>query len=210
MNQIWIGIDNGMRSGAAVALDAHGAIVSRLVLSVREHGGIPHVDAHEIYEWLRDLSADDWESGGFPVGRRHMHVALEAPPAHADSAQSLGSMERCYGAIAGLLLASEIRHPDWFSWRPVHSGNRLESWQRILLPEGSDTKKAALQLARELWPHETWLPSARHRMPHTGLIDAALIAHTIRLQAAGELPMALEPAKRKPKKRKRSNLVIGS
>lgn len=39
-----------------------------------------------------------------------------------------------------------------------------------------DTKPRALAKALQLWPGETFLASERCRVPHDGMIDAALIA----------------------------------
>jgi hypothetical protein len=48
--------------------------------------------------------------------------------------------------------------------------------------EKGQTKPAALSKARQLWPGETWLATARSSKPHEGLIDAALIAEWARRQ----------------------------
>lgn len=43
-------------------------------------------------------------------------------------------------------------------------------------PRSKCPKTRSLWVAKQLWPHETWLASERSRVPHDGLIDAALIA----------------------------------
>jgi hypothetical protein len=49
-------------------------------------------------------------------------------------------------------------------------------WQKSLGVYGG-TKKAAIDLAAQIWPKETWLATKRSRVPHDGLVDAALIAY---------------------------------
>ena len=43
-------------------------------------------------------------------------------------------------------------------------------------PRSKCPKTRSLWVARHVWPKETWLASERSRVPHDGLIDAALIA----------------------------------
>jgi hypothetical protein len=49
------------------------------------------------------------------------------------------------------------------------------------VPAGK-TKEYALTKARELWPDETFYATARCSTPHTGIVDAALIAEYGRIQ----------------------------
>lgn len=39
-----------------------------------------------------------------------------------------------------------------------------------------DTKKTSILTAARLFPNESFLPSPRHKVPHDGLVDAALLA----------------------------------
>ena len=43
-----------------------------------------------------------------------------------------------------------------------------------------DTKAAALNKARQIWPDETWLRTSKCRKPDEGFVDAALIAEFCR------------------------------
>jgi hypothetical protein len=45
-----------------------------------------------------------------------------------------------------------------------------------------DTKPAALAKAKQLWPEETFLASARSTKPHEGIVDAYLIAEYGRMK----------------------------
>ncbi len=55
-------------------------------------------------------------------------------------------------------------------------------WTRPKMPKGVkfDTKAAALNKARQLWPEQTWLRTPKCRKPDEGFIDAALIAEYCR------------------------------
>lgn len=52
-----------------------------------------------------------------------------------------------------------------------------QTWQAEILKDtnASDTKAAALIVARRLWPEQTFLATARSRKPHDGLIDACCL-----------------------------------
>jgi hypothetical protein len=46
--------------------------------------------------------------------------------------------------------------------------------------EKGETKRAASELARRLWPDESFFATERCKTPHDGLVDAALIAEYAR------------------------------
>lgn len=64
-------------------------------------------------------------------------------------------------------------------------------WQKaVWLPEDAvikengrtkDTKATSLNAARRLWPEEDFLATKRSKVPHDGLVDAALIAEYCRI-----------------------------
>jgi hypothetical protein len=51
-------------------------------------------------------------------------------------------------------------------------------WQKVMLPgcKAGETKPRALEAAKRLWPEVDWRATDRSKVPHDGLIDAALIA----------------------------------
>jgi hypothetical protein len=51
-------------------------------------------------------------------------------------------------------------------------------WQKVMLPgcKAGETKQRALEAAKRLWPEADWRGTERSKVPHDGLIDAALIA----------------------------------
>jgi hypothetical protein len=54
-------------------------------------------------------------------------------------------------------------------------GVRPQEWQKEFGISG-DTKKRAYEVASARWPNVDWRASGKCRVPHTGLVDAALIA----------------------------------
>jgi len=154
---IYIGIDNGL-TGALVAISDHpGAPISTAVMPTRGKSKGDEVDAWAVMHWITvQFNAD------------HVTVILETPGKHSPGAQALCSMWDSYGAIRGVLESKLIRH------------HRItpQAWQKAMLPgcAKGDTKPAALAKARQLWPDESWLATPRSTTPHTGIIDAALIA----------------------------------
>jgi hypothetical protein len=154
---IYIGIDNGL-TGALVTLSDHpGPPIAMTIMPTRGKARGNEVDAYAVYEWMRD---------GFNLN--DVTIILETPGKHSPGAQALCSMWDSYGVLRSICEVKAIRH------------HRItpQAWQRVMLPgcAKGDTKPAALAMCRRLWPDETWLATARSTTPHTGLIDAALIA----------------------------------
>ena len=155
---IYIGIDNGL-TGAMVALSDHpGPPIASIIMPTRGKAKGNEVDAMQVWKFISTYF-NTIES---------LTVILETPGKHSPGAQALCSMWDSYGAIRGILESRSIRH------------HRItpQSWQKKMLPgcAKGDTKPAALTKARQLWPDESWLASPRCATPHSGLIDAALIA----------------------------------
>lgn len=163
-----IGIDNG-KTGGLVALSPIAGCVPVAMRRMPLKDG--KVDVVELRTWLRSL----W------TGKDEVLIALEQCPDHADRVSTMRSMASTHGRIEATveLLAASMSVP--VTLRSVRSGNALESWQRKMLgkvPKGQ-TKVAALEAARAIWPQESWIPPGCHT-PHDGIIDAALIAEFCR------------------------------
>ena len=160
----YVGIDNGL-TGALVALSDQAGLppIASAVMPTRGKAKGNEVDALAVYEWLGSIA---------PLV--DLTVILETPGKHSPGAQALCSMWDSYGAIRGVLESRRIRR------------HRItpQAWQKVMLPgcAKGDTKPAALAKARQLWPGETWLASPRCSTPHSGLIDAALIAEYARIK----------------------------
>lgn len=96
---------------------------------------------------------------------------LMEQPIGAKSYKAAVSMAASFHAVRGVLAGYDF--------------NRITAfiWQKAMLPgykKGCDTKKLALQKARELWPDEKWLATPRSKVPHDGAVDACLIAEYLR------------------------------
>jgi hypothetical protein len=149
-----IGIDNGLSGGIVALCPESGALIDKTVMPLREFLGKDEADVGEVVRWVSHFDCRG--------------VGIEEPPKHLNSIQSMRSMCLSFGLIAGALQQG--------GYAPCRI--TVQEWQKALLgkvPQGQ-TKPAALAKARELWPDEQWLPSRRHRTPHDGMVDAALIA----------------------------------
>lgn len=160
---IYIGIDNGL-AGALVALSDHpGPPIAMTTMPTRGKAKGNEVDALAVCEWLLSLDCSFTQ----------ITAILETPGKHSPGVQALCSMWDSYGAIRAILECRGIRH------------HRItpQAWQKTMLVgcAKGDTKPAALAKARQLWPQETFLATARSTKPHDGMIDAALIAEYGRL-----------------------------
>lgn len=104
---------------------------------------------------------------------------LMEQPIGAKSYKAAVSMAASFHAVRGVL-------------EPHYDFSRITAftWQKAILPgykKGCDTKKLALQKARELWPDEKWLATPRSKVPHDGAVDAALISYYLMLKDQNKL-----------------------
>ena len=160
---IYIGIDNGLSGGLAAVSD-HGTVAEYFprycVMPTRGKSKGNELDASEVKRWIEEIQS---RYGMFGVT-----VILETPGKFSKGVQAISSMWDSYGALRAVCEVMGLRH------------HRItpQQWQKVMLPACAkgDTKPAALQKVRQLWPEETWLATPRSTKPHEGLIDAALIA----------------------------------
>lgn len=155
---IYIGIDNGLSGGLAAIMPA--GEPTCLAMPTRGKAKGNEIDASAVAKWMGELSI------GFPDER--LTVILETPGKFSKGVQAISSMWDSYGALRAICEVLVLRH------------HRItpQAWQKVMLPgcKKGDTKPAALQKAKQLWPEEAFLATARSTKPHEGLIDAALIA----------------------------------
>jgi len=156
---IYVGIDNGI-SGAIVLLSkTAGCAPLAMTPMPIQKAKKNEVDIAIVKAWL-------WEIGSWDK----FTICLEEPSG-SKSAQAAASMAASFGALRGAF--------QWAGIRFHRIG--VKKWQREMLGSGvDDTKKAALTKAKEIWPGETWLASPRCKVPHDGMVDAALIAEYAR------------------------------
>jgi hypothetical protein len=142
-----LGIDPGQR-GSIVIINKRGVIIYQQVMG----------EIVDMYKVLKD----------FNIFRCYIEKAQAmAKPGVGRGLSSTFNYGKHYGELRGMLLISEISFMEIPPQR----------WQKKMLGKFSkgESKKVALLKARQLWPAEAFIPP-RCRVPHDGIIDAALIA----------------------------------
>lgn len=157
----YIGCDNGL-SGALAALDQRGIVVGMLPMPTEEKSKGNEVDAKAVWQWIEEIQLI---SG--PI-----MVILETPGKFAAGVMSLTSMWDSYGAVRSILSTRDIKH------------ERIppQRWQKVMIPNCAkgDTKKAALQKVKQLWPGLDLKRTPKCKNEDSGFVDALLIAEWAR------------------------------
>jgi hypothetical protein len=151
--QLFAGVDNGV-SGAVAIVSVNGALVDAWPMPVRKRGK-NEVDVERLRRQLMSYGSV-----------QDMRFVVEEPVG-SKSLNAAKSMAASFHAVRGLIegLGGNFQ------------GVPAREWQRALLGKTKgDTKELALAKAQELWPDFTWLASSRCKVPHDGMVDAALIA----------------------------------
>lgn len=158
---LYIGIDPGAK-GALVAINGRGQLVHSLTFD-----NVPNISDYLLQFFDRAVK---------PF-RHDCTIYLE----HAQSMpnQSCSAMFN-YGVHFGLLQGTLYTLGYNFTLIRPHIWTKIifEAHKDVILEaEGKDRNKLA---AMALWPKETFLATKRSKVPHSGIIDAALIAHYAR------------------------------
>ena len=149
-----VGIDNGI-SGGLVALSEMGPIISMLPMPIKEAKKGNEIDPVAIWNWLKELGPKD-----------QLVVVIEEPGG-SKSASAARSMA---GSFHTLRTICELKGLSYFRISP-------QRWQKSMLLCGAgETKKAAMMIVQHRWPDDSFLATKRSKVPHSGLVDAALIA----------------------------------
>lgn len=152
----YVGIDNGV-SGALALVDPSGGLLGRIAMPVFAARRGRSVAIVSVAGWLDDVVGEDPE----------VRFVIEQPGG-TKSQKAAVSMANTYGQLIAMMRLRGV----------VPIEITPQSWQKGMLgkvPTGR-TKEYALRVATELWPGEDWLATSRSRVPHDGLVDAALIA----------------------------------
>jgi hypothetical protein len=158
------GIDPGATSGGYCLLDGGGAVLRRDVMP-------PMAFLVGLLSKLKN-EADE------------LHVILEkAQTMPKQGGVSVFRYGQHYGTLEGILLTLAIRHtvvhPS--TWTKImHSGCKVAVKGRI------GAKERSYEAAKRIYPLETFLASDRSFKPHTGIIDAMLIAEWGRRHLRGQ------------------------
>jgi hypothetical protein len=152
-----IGVDNGISGGLCAVAAFNGAVIAYRAMPTKMEAGKSEVDVRALLDWLEPY-------------RNNMVVCVEEPLKHAKSSQAMRSMSISFGLIIGACEAKrfEVRRVQVKEWQDAVLGKRLAKGM---------TKVAALAIANKLWTSESWLATSKSKVPHDGIIDAALIAH---------------------------------
>lgn len=153
-----IGIDNGLKGGLCALCPESGDVIDYAVMPTRSQFSTDEADPAGVLAWV----------GSFDC----VLVGIEEPLKFAPTSQAIRSMALSFGLCCGALEAANF---------PV-ARVCVSDWQKKMIgkfPAGQ-SKPYALAAARRLWPSESWLPSKRHRAPHDGIVDGALLARYLR------------------------------
>jgi hypothetical protein len=164
MNNVIIGIDNGV-SGSLAAISSHsGALIDAIPMPIQKARKGNEIDVVEVERWIKNVSA----------GFHNVHCAILEEPGGSKSAKAATSMAGSFHALRTVLTLAGIR---WHRITP-------QKWQREMMPgcNAGDTKPRALELAKRLWPDETFLATERSKVPNHNIVDAALLAEYARIK----------------------------
>lgn len=154
-----LGIDPGLDGGLAL-LSPDG-----LLLEVMPTIGSTkrEVDSGKVGELLRAWNVE--------------HAVLEKVGARpGQGVVSMFTFGMGLGCIKGVLGALDIPHTEV----------QPKEWQKTVCKGmfSSDPKAMAQQRVRQLWPQQSFLATPRSKVPHQGLVDAALLAEYGRIRQA--------------------------
>jgi hypothetical protein len=161
---IVIGIDNGITGGLAAISESHGLIIGMIPMPSKKHRSRNEINIRQLHLWLSEVTGGNLSNA----------VYIIEEPNNSRTPSTAYSVASSFHSIRGFL---ETKMLHWERITP-------QSWQKEMLgkvPAGM-TKEYALAKARELWPDESWLATPRSTTPHTGMIDAALIAQFARIK----------------------------
>lgn len=158
----YIAADNGLEGAVVAIYGSTGDIAWMLPMPIRNR----KVDSIQLMQCLRShipcLSV--------------IKIVIEACPKHAPAMNSMRSMGINWGKLEAVF---ELAFPT-AEITSVRPGNSEDSWQTAMLgklPKGQ-TKKAALAVAKELYPDQVWpmLCTKGKKRLHDGVLDAVLMA----------------------------------
>lgn len=157
--QTIVGVDNGLDGGLCALSPVSGFLFETSPMPTQMVGGKREVCPSSVRDWLLGLECPP----------QRILFAIEEPLKHAKSSQAMRSMALSFGTLcaAAELCGCWVRRVDVKEWQTPVLGR---------VPKGK-TKQKALEVANKLWPDQNWLASARCRVAHDGMVDAALIAH---------------------------------
>jgi crossover junction endodeoxyribonuclease RuvC len=158
---LYIGIDPGLQGGLA-CLGAGFPLIPMPVCA----GGKPTIDEAALRAWLEERLLGSLADHSGEIRIRAAVEQVGARP--GQGVCSMFTFGAGWGLVRGILCGLGI---PYILVRP-------QEWQRVVLagqPAGSE-----YAVASRLWPGQTWTATERSRKPHSGMVDAALIAEWLR------------------------------
>jgi hypothetical protein len=172
--KIYVGIDNGLDGGIAF-VNERGKLLYAAPLPTISDGKKRKLSAKHLRALL-SASRSHINCCDLPLCCCEKSVVVERP-AGSKSVIAAVSMSDSFARIETVLDLGEMRRHfiTAKTWQK-------EFWTVPQMPKDRkfDTKAAALMAATRLWPCDSWLASPRCRVPHDGMVDAALIAEYAR------------------------------
>ena len=162
---IYIGVDNGLKGGIAII---QGDNLWLHIMPVVSDGKKNRVDVLALRSLIGQYA---------PRERGYTTMVVYERPVGSKNLNAAVSMQDSFARIESVLMLDAFRRDPITpqKWQKMF-------WKKPKMPKGVkfDTKAAALKVARQLWPTETWLASDRCRVPHDGLVDSALLSEYCR------------------------------
>ena len=168
------GIDNGLDGGIVIISATTGAIIAKRPMPTRwRHQNEIRPESttkpKDLPKSKREVDVEvarDWITGATGDNAMACQFVLEEPGG-SKSVSAAKSMAASFHAVRALF---EVKGWAWEAITP-------RRWQKVMLGKSFDnTKDAALDAARKVWPDEMWQKNARCKVAHDGMVDAALIA----------------------------------
>lgn len=156
----FLGVDSG-KNGAFAIIDIEGKLIFRTPIFIDD---MNEYDLVRMSSYIRDIK--DYLYCG----------ALEEVHSIFGTSKSTAfKMGLGLGILKGLFAANDI-----YIMSPTPKEWQKEVWP--LVPKQVDNKKTSLLVGKLLFPGNDFLASSRSRVPHDGIVDAALIAYYCKLK----------------------------
>jgi len=157
MKNIIIGIDNGISGGLVAISSFSGEILGMSTMPAKKWRSRNEVDIKAVKDWIYKLTS----------GNPHDVLFVIEEPNNSRNAGTAYSVASSFHSLRGLFEAKGL---EWLRVTP-------QSWQKSILGKVTkgETKIFALEKAKATWS-DSFTKNARCKVPHEGLIDAALIA----------------------------------
>lgn len=159
---IYIGVDIGA-TGGVVVLKESGEVITHTIPAIK--GKVVDIDLFRIFA--------EYSEYNMFIMLEDVHSLFGMSAKSNFSFGSTFGKKLMIGAICGHLYDAKLDLVAPKKWQ-------AEVWSSVdkIYKTGKkiDTKKTSLMASKRLFPNETFLATKRSRVPHDGLVDAALIA----------------------------------